>query len=181
MKRLILFFNITMVVSRLFSQNYTAADDGSSIKFTIKNFGISVDGSFKNLKGKILFNPANLSSASINATVDATTVNTGTDSRDNHLRKEDYFDVKKYPLISFVSTKITNSEKAGNFLMEGKITIKNVTRAVSFPFTASAKGDDFLLEGEFKLNRRDFGVGSGSLVLSDNLTVSLSVLAKKTN
>lgn len=181
MKILMLLLNMTMVVLQLFSQNYTASDNGSKIHFTINNFGISVGGSFVNLKGKIAFNPASLSASSIIATVDAATVNTGNDSRDKHLRKEDYFDVNKYPLIGFVSSKISNSDKTGNFLMEAKITIKNVTKLVSFPFTATAKGDDYLLEGEFKLNRRDFEVGGSSLLLSDNLTVSLSVLAKKAN
>ncbi|MEO5890239.1 MAG: YceI family protein [Ferruginibacter sp.] len=180
MKSLILSLTFTMLMSCLFAQTYTATDNGSDIKFSIKNFGLNVSGSFKQLKGKILFNPTDLSSSSINAIVDAVSVNTGNDSRDNHLKKEEYFDVKKYPVISFVSNKITKSAN-GSFLTEGTITIKGVAKTISFPFTATPKGEDYLFEGQVKLNRRDFGVGGSSLVLSDNLSVSLSILAKKSN
>src|SRR5665647_1760107 len=175
MKKLICSFAVTVFVSYLFAQNYTPADNGSYVKFSIKNFGLNVSGGFKGLKGKASFNPANLPASSINAAVDAATVNTGNGSRDSHLKKEEYFDVAKYPLISFVSTKITNSTKAGTLFIEGKITIKGVTKTISFPFTATPNSNGYLFEGEFKLNRRDFGVGGKSLVMSDNLTVSLSV------
>ena len=179
MKKLILSCIVTIFVLGLFAQNYSPADNGSEVKFSIKNFGFTVIGNFKGLKGKLSFNPANLPASSISTSVDALTINTGNGKRDGHLKKEEYLDVEKYPLISFASTKISNSTKAGTLFMEGKITIKGVTKAVSFPFTATPKGNDYLFEGEFKLNRRDFGVGGNSMVMSDNLTVSLSVLAKK--
>ncbi|MBC7888888.1 MAG: YceI family protein [Ferruginibacter sp.] len=179
MKRIILSFVFAIFLSCLFAQNYMAVDNGSAIKFSIKNFGLNVSGSFTGLKGKLSFNPANPAASSINASVDAATVNTGNGSRDGHLKKEEYFNVAKYPLISFVSTKITGSSKPGSFLVEGNITIKGVTKKVSFPFTATAKGEGYLFAGEFKLNRRDFEVGGKSMVMSDNLTVSLSVFAKK--
>ena len=174
-----LFFAVTIFIPCLFGQNYAPVDNGSDVKFSIKNFGFTVTGNFKGLKGKFSFNPANLPASSMNASVDATTINTGNNSRDNHLKKEEYLNVEKYPLISFVSDKVTNSTKAGTLNMEGRITIKGVTKVISFPFTAVAKGDDYLFEGEFKLNRRDFGVGGSSFVMSDNLTVSLAVMAKK--
>ncbi|MEP7108200.1 MAG: YceI family protein [Ferruginibacter sp.] len=179
MKKLFLLPALTILVSYLFAQNYIVSDNGSDVKFSIKNFGFSVGGSFKGLKGKASFDPGDLAATSISATVDAATVNTGSGSRDSHLKKEDYFDVEKYPLISFIATKITNSTKEGVLFIEGKITIKGVTKTVSFPFTATPKPGGYLLEGEFKLNRRDFGVGGSSMVMSDNLTVSLSVFAKK--
>ncbi|MEP7142441.1 MAG: YceI family protein [Ferruginibacter sp.] len=179
MKKLLLCFVVSILVSHLFAQNYSATENGSDIKFSIKNFGFTVSGSFKGLKGKFFFDPANLPTCSISASVEVTTINTDTDSRDRHLKKEEYFDAEKYPRISFVSTKITTSTKAGTLFMEGKITIKGVTKVVSFPFTATPKGDGYLFEGEFKLNRRDFGVGGSSMVMSDNLTVSLSVFAGK--
>lgn len=171
-------FAVTIFVTCLFAQNYSPDVNGSEVKFSIKNFGLNVNGNFKGLRGKLSFNPSNPPASSLSASVDAASVNTGNNSRDNHLKKEEYFDVAKYPLISIASTKITNSTKAGDFFMEANITIRGVTKRVSFPFTASPKDKGYLFEGQFKLNRRDFGVGGKSLVLSDNLTVSLSVLAK---
>ena len=179
MKKLIASLAFAIAVTSLPAQTYTASDDGSEIKFSIKNFGLTVNGSFKGLKGKINFNPANTTTASFNASVQVATINTGNGSRDNHLKKEEYFDASKFPVISFVLTRISKSTKAGTLQMEGKITIKGVTKVVSFPFTATPKMEGFLFAGSFKLNRRDFGVGGKSLVLSDTLTVELAVFANK--
>jgi polyisoprenoid-binding protein YceI len=114
----------------------------------------------------------------MDVTVQAKTVNTGNDMRDNHLRKPEYLEVKKYPVIRFVSVKITTSSKQGTLFMFGKVTIKNVTKEVSFPFTAVPEQDGYLFTGEFRINRIDFGVGESSAV-SDNLTVLLKVFARK--
>lgn len=169
----------TLILAGLQSQLFIPSDAGSSIKFKIKNLGISVSGSFTGLKGKIQFDPANLGASSVEATVDASSVNTGIDLRDDHLRKEEYFNVKNYPQIRFVSTKITKSNKAGIYLVVGNLTIRNVTKENSFPFTASLQNGGYLFKGEFKINRRDFNVGGNSFTLSDKLTVQLSVLAPK--
>src|SRR5215208_240786 len=91
----------------VFGQNYTPADAGSKVRFVIKNFGINTGGTFEGLTGNIIFDPANLASASFNVSVDGKTVDTDVEARDNHLRKEEYFDVEKYPRLSFRSTKIT--------------------------------------------------------------------------
>ena len=133
----------------------------------------------KGLQGKINFNPASLATASFSVNVDAATINTNNGSRDNHLKKEEYFDVANYPRLQFISTKISATNKPAIFKMEGYITIKGVTKLVNFPFAIVEKpdGDSFL--GEFTINRRDFKVGGSSWVLSDNLIVSLSVFAKK--
>ena len=161
------------------SQVYVPVDDQSSVKFKIKNFGFNnVTGSFKGLQGSVQFIPENLAASSMDVTVDAKSVNTGINLRDNHLRKEEYFDVKKYPVIRFVSSKITPSSKAGTLFIFGKLTIKNVTREISFPFTAVPQEGGYLFSGEFKINRIDFEVGESSSV-SDNLTVTLKVFARK--
>ncbi|MEO7585524.1 MAG: YceI family protein [Ferruginibacter sp.] len=178
MKKWILTLAFTVCMHSLFTQKFTPVDNGSVVKFSIKNFGLNVSGTFKGLKGTVLFDPANLAAATINASVDVSTINTGNNSRDNHLKKEEYFDAPKYAMIGFSSVKITNSAKPNSFFMEGKITIKGVTKKVSFPFTATPKADGYLFEGTFKLNRRDFAVGGNSLVMSDNLIVFLSVFSK---
>jgi polyisoprenoid-binding protein YceI len=161
------------------AQNYTPVDAGSAVKFTIKNFGLNVNGSFTGLQGKIIFDPANIAAASFVVSVHATTVNTGNGSRDNHLRKEEYFNVAGYPKLNFISTKVMPSGKAGSYTMEGNLTIKGVSKPVSFPFTASPKTGGYQFSGKFSINRRDFKVGSSSWVLSDELTVSLNISANK--
>jgi polyisoprenoid-binding protein YceI len=162
-----------------FGQNYTPTDAGSRVHFVIKNFGINTGGSFDGLAGSIIFDPANLAAASFNVSVDAKSVDTDVEARDNHLRKEEYFDVEKYPKLSFKSTKITATNKDGYLYMFGVMTIKNVSKEISFPFKQTSKDGGILFEGEFQLNRRDFGVGGKSFSMSDELTVELSVFAKK--
>lgn len=161
------------------AQTYTATDAGSKVRFVIKNFGINTGGTFDGLSGNITFDPASLATASFTVSVDAKTVDTDMEARDNHLRKAEFFDVEKYPKLSFRSTKVTTTNKEGYLFMFGVITIKNVSKEVSFPFTQKSKDDGILFEGEFKLNRRDFGVGGKSFSMSDELTVELSIFARK--
>jgi len=178
MKAIYLTYVILLINLSGYSQSLSAVDKGSKVQFKIRNLGISVTGSFTGLEGKMVFDEKNLAGSSFQASIDASTINTGIDARNKHLRDEEYFDVKNFPRISFVSTKVTGSTKAGTFFLFGKLTIKNTTREISFPFTATPQEGGYLFNGEFKLNRRDFGVGGSSLVLSDNLTVQLAVLAK---
>ena len=163
----------------VFSQSYTPTDDGSKVRFVIKNFGINTGGTFGGLSGNITFDPAALATASFNVSVDAKTVDSDMEARDNHLRKVEFFDVEKYPKLSFKSTKITTTNKEGYLFMFGVITIKDVSKEISFPFKQTSKDGGVLFEGEFKLNRRDFGVGGKSFSMADDLTVEFSIFAKK--
>jgi polyisoprenoid-binding protein YceI len=162
-----------------FGQNYIPDDKSSSIKFFIKNFGINVSGNFKGLKGTARFLPEDLHSSVFNVSVETATVNTGINARDNHLLKEEYFDVQRFPKISFVSRQIVSGNKAGTYVMTGIFSVKGVNKEISFPFAAVPLHDGMLFTGECKLNRKDFKVGKSSLILADNLTVLLSVFAKK--
>ncbi len=178
MKKVILFFLVVVVSGDMLAQNYTPVNEGSTIKFRIKNFGFNTDGSFSGLKGSIHFDPADLATASFDVSMDANTINTDNNMRDNHLREDTYFDVKNYPLIHFVSDRVSPSNKSGSLIIFGKLTIKKQTKDISFPFTATPSGGGYVFDGEFKINRKDFGVG-GSSTLSDDVVVSLHVFSQK--
>jgi len=178
MKERVLTFSLFIFSALVFGQNYTPVDDGSKVHFVIDNFGIATGGDFKGLTGTIKYDPAQPMSGEFDVSVDASTIDTDIESRDNHLRRTEYFDVKNYPKISFKSTKITKTNKDGYLFMFGNITIKGVTKEVSFPFTATTRNGGYVFDGSFKLNRRDFGVGGSSLSLSDNVTITLSIFAK---
>jgi polyisoprenoid-binding protein YceI len=170
----LLFFVLCIISAQ--AQQLKPIDSKSEFKFTVKNFGLNTPGTFKGLKGSIQFNPSNISSASFNVSIDANTVNTGIDMRDNHLKSEDYFDAEKYPTINFVSTGV----KADNngYIISGDLTIKGITKNISFPFTAVQQNDGMLFTGNFSINRKDFDVGGGSAVLSNHVDVSLKVFAQ---
>lgn len=173
----VLFLSLFFFV--VYGQSYSPVDLQSKVTFSIKNFGVGTGGDFKGLQGTIVFDPANLTVSSFDVSIDAKTIDTDIDSRDNHLRKAEYFDVANFPRIIIKSTKITPSNKQGTLFLFCDLTIKGVTKAVSFPFTATSKDGGYLFEGSFKINRRDFGVGGNSISLGDNLTVSLSVFGAK--
>lgn len=158
-------------------QALVPVDAGSKIHFTIKNFGFNTGGDFGGLKGSILFNPANPGASTINVTVDANTINTDNKKRDEHLRKAEYFDVAKYPVLQFISTKVIKAAD-GSYSMAGTMIIKGVSKVVSFPFKVTTLSVGYLFQCNIELNRQDFGVGGSSAVLSDNLKVALSIFAK---
>ncbi len=161
------------------AQTYTVSDAGSSVHFVIKNFGVKTGGDFTGLKGSVVFNPAALATSSMDVSVSSNTVNTDNAARDKHLKKAEYFDVEKFPTIKFVSTKISKSTVEGRYFVVGNLTIKGVTKVVQFGFTATPSTAGYTFAGEFEINRRDFGVGSGSVTLADKLKVTLNIAAKK--
>jgi polyisoprenoid-binding protein YceI len=179
MKKIILLTTAIIAFSCSRAQrSLTPVDAGSKVHFVIKNFSIKTGGDFSGLKGLIKFDPDHFATSSFDVSVDAKTVDTDNGSRDNHLRKEEYFDAEKYPTINFKSTKVTRSSKAGRFFVFGNLTIKGVTKPIQFPFGVQPKDGGYVFDGEFQVNRRDFGVGGSSISLADKLTVSLWVLAK---
>ncbi len=151
-------------------------DSENAVTFVIKNLGINTRGELSGLKGSIEWNEEMPSESKIAVSVAAATINTGIDSRDNHLKREEYFDVEKYPDIRINSSSI--SKNTDDYTMTGTLTIKGISKNISFPFTAEKKAEGILFSGKFTINRRDFGVGGNSVTMSDNVDVLLNVLAK---
>ena len=151
-------------------------DSENAITFVIKNLGINTKGELSGLKGAIEWNEENPTDSKFMVTVAVSTINTGIDARDSHLKKEEYFDVEHYPEIKLVSSGIAKS--ANGFVMNGTLIIKGISKNISFPFTVTKKADGYLFNGKFNINRRDFNVGGNSVVMSDNVEVSLNVTAK---
>jgi polyisoprenoid-binding protein YceI len=150
---------------------------GSTINFTIHNFGFRTGGKLDAPQGDIVFNPDDLTHSSFQVTVKSASINTDNDSRDEHLRQTDYFDVMNHPLIRFVSSSIRATGGKSSYEATGTLTIKNKSRAISIPFLAEINGNGWVFTGHFTMNRRDFDVG-GSSTISNELTVDIKVLAR---
>ena len=176
MKRIIWMFLLICV-------SVSAADPGSDVKshkitFKIKNAGITVDGSFSDLQADIKFDPKDLDKSVLKASVGVASIKTGINKRDRDLQMRKYFYVDKYPRIKITSKKIkhiTKDQYKGTF----ELTIKGVTKDVEIPFTYSEKDNLGTFNGEFTVNRRDFGVGSNSLILSDDAGVFIQVTTRQ--
>ncbi len=146
-------------------------DTTDAVTFAIKNFGIPTKGNFKGLQGNIKWDKDNPATAVFDMSIDVKTVNTGIDSRDGHLRGEEYFNVEKFPLIRFKSTAVTSSN------ITGTLTIKGITKTISFPYTSVASGKGYLFQGSFSISRKDYGIGGTTLTLSDEAIITLKVQA----
>ena len=158
-----------------FAQNTVAH---STISFRLKNMGIGTGGNISGLQASVKFNPADLASSTLEASVETNTINTDNNSRDEHLRSEDFFDVAKYPKITLKS--IAFKHKSGaNYSGTFSLTIKNKTKQVEIPFTYTDKGTTAAFNGTFKLNRLDYGIGGTSLVMGDEVTVTIDAEATK--
>ena len=159
-----------------FAQLHPVATE-SSIQFSLKNFGFKTGGTLAAPEGEIIFNPDDLSRSSFRVTLKSESINTDNNARDEHLKGAEYFDVKNYPLIRFVSDNIKAGGKKGSFEAVGTLTLKNKSKEINLPFTAEKSGNGWLFSGSFKMNRRDFDIG-GSSTISNELTVNIKVLAR---
>ena len=177
--RLILLLLFFTVADFLPAQLYRPVDKSSSVTTSIKNVGMATEGRLTGLEGEIRFNPADLKNAMFSVSVSAASINTDIDIRDSTLRGKAYLDAENNPRISFVSKQITQPAKSGPYYMKGTLTLKGISKDINFPFTVMPKTNGLQFTGEMRIYRHDFKIGEGSMVLSDNMTIALSVFAEK--
>lgn len=175
MKKIFSLIVFTGIFSCALAQ-YHPVDEGSQVRFVIKNLGINTKGGFSGLRGNIRFDRSHPEAASFDVSVDASTIDTRNRTRDGHLQKDTYLDVARFPRMHFVSTRVTGD--MGSLTMHGRITIKGRTRELSFPFSASPVPDGWMFRGSFRLNRRDFDVGGGG-TMAKELEVNVELHAVK--
>lgn len=165
MKKLFLTFVFALLSIVGFAQTGWAVDPmHSSVNFTIKHMGISfVQGRFDKFDGKISSPGANLDEAEFNFTVDVSSINTGVEMRDNHLKSADFFDVEKFPEMKFEGLSLKKN-KDNNYTLKGKLKIKDVVKEVSIPvtyggITKNQQGKEVLgFQAKFTVNRLDYNI-----------------------
>ncbi len=150
----------------------------ASVKFYIKNTGLTVDGSLSGLAATVDFNPADLEASNIAASVKVSTIKTGIGARDEHLLKEEYFNAAKFPKIEMSSTSFTKSS-GDSYIGKFNLTIKGKTKMISVPFTFTESNGKGTFKGSFTINRLDFGVGESSFVMGDDVSVKLTLNTTK--
>jgi polyisoprenoid-binding protein YceI len=157
----------------------------STVGFKIRHLVAKVTGHFGTFQGKIKVDTQDISRSSVEVTIDAKTINTAVDARDNHLRGKDFFNVATYPSITFKSTSVKEVAK-GKLEVTGAFTMHGVTRTITIPITNlgtsnGMKPGDVVagFEGALKLNRSDYGMGYMVPMLGDDVEISLDVEANK--
>ena len=146
--------------------------------FAIKFSGRGANGVFQDLSGTIIFDPTNLSTALFDVQLDASTIDTGNETKDKHARGEKWFDVEQYPTISFRSTTVKTAGDA--YLVSGELSLHGVTKAIELPFTFLENEEGGLFSGQFTINRKDYGINGNAFgfAVAKELTVELRVPVK---
>lgn len=176
-----------LAVPVVFAEEYKIDSSHSKAAFTVKHLMVSnVRGEFSKVTGTIVYDEKNPTAIRIDATIDATTVNTSEPKRDEHLRSADFFDVAKYPTMTFKSK---SARKTANGLaVTGDFTLHGVTRQIVLNVDNSGpevKDPWGLLRrgatATVTINRADYGltwnkaVETGGVVVSDEVKITIDV------
>jgi polyisoprenoid-binding protein YceI len=160
----------------------------SNAQFTVRHMGISnVQGEFSKLSGTVELDDADISKSNVTATIDISSVDTRVAGRDNDLKSTNFFDVAKYPTMTFQSTKIWKTAD-GMTKMTGNLSLHGVTKEVTFDVTGPTKPAQFMggihrgASATTKINRQDFGLKymtsmlpGGDEMIGDTVTITLDV------
>ncbi len=161
----------------------------SAIQFSVRHMVISkVRGRFGSWQGSLELDPANVSAASAQVEIDAASIDTGVADRDNHLRSAEFFDVAKFPKLTFKSTKIENGS-GESYKIFGTLTIRDVTRDVVLDavFGGTAKdpwgNQRAAFAAKTSVDRADFGLTwnqaleAGGVLVGDRIDIEIEVQA----
>ncbi len=177
--------------SLAFAAEFVIDSAHSAANFSVKHMMVSnVRGSFSKVTGTANIDEKDITKSTVEAVIDATTVNTNEPKRDEHLRSADFFDTAKYPTITFKSTKV---EQAGQGLkVTGNLTLHGVTKPVVLDvegFTSEAKDPwgNTTRGGSAttKINRKDFGLGwksvleTGGVAVGEEVAITLDLELNK--
>lgn len=144
----------------------------------------TVRGAFSSITGTATFDDKDFTKSSVQVSIPVSTVDTREPKRDAHLKSADFFDMEKFPAITFKSTKISTQVADGKFKVEGDLTIHGVTKPVvlDVEMTPELKGPGGLRRGvsaTTKVNRKDFGLmwnrslETGGVMVGDDVTIQI--------
>jgi polyisoprenoid-binding protein YceI len=169
------------------TSTWTIDPNHAQVNFAVKHMGVStVRGSISGVNGTIVWDDKNPSHSSVQATINTATVTTNNEKRDAHLKSPDFFNVEKYPTMTFKSTSVTSAN--GKLEVVGDLTLAGVTKSVTLevdgPTPPQKAQNDKLVTGlsvTGTLKRSDFNFGSkfGSPILSDEVQFTIDVEAGK--
>jgi len=149
----------------------------SKVGFDLRLFAGRSDGEFQSWAGTISMPPGKWEDAAVDVVIQAASVHTDEEDRDKHLRTADFFDVAKYPVITFKSTKITRD--GDSVAIAGNLTIKNVTKPVvlkgKYVGGTSGPTPEMKFQASVIVNRMDYGVNYESILVRDGIVLGEDV------
>ncbi len=158
----------------------------SEVSFKVRHLLAKVSGRFTKFSGTIKVDPADYSKSSVEVSIEATSINTDNEGRDKHLKSADFFDVEKFPALTFKSTSVKEVAK-GKLEVTGDFTLRGVTKRITFPITNAGTQPGMkpgtvvagFVDGALTINRNDFGIKYGPGILGDDVAISLNIEAGK--
>ena len=161
----------------------------TSAQFAIRHLMVStVRGDFRKVSGKVNLDDQDVTKSTVDATIDVASIDTGIAKRDDHLRSPDFFDVAKYPTMTFKSKKIPKGSGDGNYKITGDLTLRGVTKEVVLDFEGNLKPvkspqGKTLIGGmaTTKINRKDFGLTwnaaleTGGVAVGEDVTITIDI------
>lgn len=187
MRRKFLFlFGLAVVLAAqpLFAAKFKVDHAHTNIGFSVKHMVVAkTTGSFNDFTASLELDPADMSSFKVTATIQAASIDTNNQGRDNHLRSADFLDVANHPTITFESSML--STMGGEHVLHGDLTIRGVTQSVEIPIElvgpVMAMGNTVVgFAGELTINRHDYGVSwsrtldNGGLVVAEEVEIEVN-------
>ena len=158
----------------------------SEVSFRIRHLGLSkVYGRFVSYKGTIVLDDQDASRSRVDVTIDSASINTENAMRDKDLRSPNFFDVEKFPTVTFRSVAVKSSTK-DQFEVTGDFTMHGVTKRITIPVTATGstttpKETRAGFEGSLTLNRSDYAITYMPAIVSEDVAITLGIEAVKTD
>ena len=185
----VLFFAVTVAAQVTTSKPYPIDNNHSTVGFSVPIFGglSQVTGKFMDFAITLNHDEKDVTKSSVSVVIKATSVNTGIEGRDRHLRTADFFDVEKFPEITFKSERI--EKKGKQFIAHGPLTMHGVTKEIALPFTITGTSKNptnnkysIGYSAHTVLNRRDFGINYSRQDLptfvGDNITIDIELVTR---
>lgn len=174
-----------LLVGTGFAETYKIDAVHSSVEFSIRHLVSRTSGHFNEFSGTIMYDPKHPEKMSVEATIQAGSIDTGNERRDGHLRSDDFFGVEKYPTLTFKST---SAKKDGDAIMlTGDFTMHGTTKSITLPVTVLGVGKHPRnqapiagFETETVVKRSDYGVNNwtdAAGVLGDEVKVRITIEA----
>ncbi|WP_260738479.1 YceI family protein [Tunturiibacter lichenicola] len=152
----------------------------SSVKFSVKA-SVALEGNFDKWDASLIFTSTDVASGVLDIKIQAASVDTGSGMKNDKLKSDDFFDVKKNPLITFKSTKIVQTGPT-TFDVPGTFTIRGVSKPETLTFTVSGVGTGSgEIKGTMAFDRKDYGMNSGIpfIKIADRVEVNVDIFAKR--
>lgn len=167
------------------TQIYKIDPNNSSISFSVKHMFVSkVHGSFKKFSGNFSYDHKNVSNSKLEVVIDIESIETSDEQRDTHLKSSDFFNIKKYPLITFKSKNFQMN--SNELLIKGELDIHGVCKGLILQIKAPIEQQEVLyVEGTTQIKRKDFGLTwhgvleAAGLLVGDDINIKFKIQATK--